>query len=86
MLGAVIASLMYEIIFRPDYEKLATGRDEVIQNLANAPEMAPRSWRANFTSFMPKISLGMSKVANGVPKQRQNPCNSISEGDKLAEP
>lgn len=33
--GGILASLIYEIVFRPDYDKFIEGEGEVIETLGN---------------------------------------------------
>jgi hypothetical protein len=57
--GSAVAALTYELVFRPDYEALATGgkEHEEIANLANAPD-APRSKRERaFSAFMDQFKI-----------------------------
>jgi hypothetical protein len=44
--GAIIASLIYEIVFRPDYDAYIDGDGETIQELGNQDDIITPSMKA----------------------------------------
>eukprot|EP00884_Botryococcus_braunii_P016715 jgi/Botrbrau1/3727/Bobra.0363s0012.1 len=86
IVGAALASFVYEIVFRPDYEMLTTGHEEVVQNLANAPDMLRR--RRSLTGFVRNLT-GLRAAKPSTPfatTSRGGGAPSIAEHSGMAEP